>query len=551
LLALLGGLVAAPGPLRAQPARQASVEHLDLAIDLLADGTLRVDQSEQTRYTGTYQRDGRDIPFRGIGSLTEVQVQEADRRYRQGYNEPFTFSAARIGDLVRVDWWFPPVTDAVRATVLSYRVSGALRPSGEAAELSWPAIPDNRGAAIESAVVTLRLPPGSAAAALQAEAYVGERAVRPEVVAERELRVAVGSLAADESLVLRVRLPAGVVAVPTGPLQALYELRAAYPETVRPLLEAGLLLLGGLVLAVGLARLLGFWPGGRPSAAPARSPEAAGHPPGPRSPALAGWLADGRLVGRAVAATLVDLAGRGIVSVLPGSGGNEVRLAAQGSRRLGLEAHERTVLTALFPTGDTLLAAAAGRWQQQQTLFADQVRACAERQGLWIETSALQASRARLQAGLGLAACLALGLLAGLLLQPWLGFAWAPFAAGGLVCLAALLLAGRNSKLTPRGRRESAGWRAYARGLADRPEALTTETSVDGSYRQIAYALALGLAEEQLARLGASTVPAEAGSLSRVAERGAGAAPGELGASELARAALRAFVDRDRPGGLD
>jgi hypothetical protein len=237
--------------------------------------------------------------------------------------------------------------------------------------------------------------------------------------------------------------------------------------------------------------------------------------------------------------------------VLPGPDGGQVRLASRNNRPLGLEAHEQTVLTALFPMVETPLAAAAGRWRQQQTLFADQVRASAEREGLWIESSAEQVSRARLLAGLGLAACLALGLLAARLLEPWLGFSWAPFAAGGLVCLAALLLAGRRSRLTTLGQRESADWRAYARVLADPAQAPAGEPSLERSFRQLAYTVALGLEEEQLARIGAGPVPTEAASLARVAERAAGSPLGELPPAELARALRRAFVEPDQLGGLD
>src|SRR5689334_5995467 len=74
----------APAPAVAQDSRSFVWEALDVSLDLLPDGTFNVLETHRLRFNGTYRQAFREIDLQRLGSVTEVQVGEPGRVYREG-----------------------------------------------------------------------------------------------------------------------------------------------------------------------------------------------------------------------------------------------------------------------------------------------------------------------------------------------------------------------------------------------------------------------------------------------------------------------------------
>ena len=161
----------------AQPQTNRSIvwERFDSTIDLLGDGTFRVVETQRVAFQGTYQRASRQIPLTRLASVTEVQVGEPGQRYRQGSNQPGTFTVSRSDDSIEINWWFRPTTNASRTFQVSYRVVGALRIYDAGDQLYWVAVPAERPGPVAAAEVLIRLPGDLPAEQLRAEGYLGGR----------------------------------------------------------------------------------------------------------------------------------------------------------------------------------------------------------------------------------------------------------------------------------------------------------------------------------------------------------------------------------------
>lgn len=526
-------------PSLAQTERSSTVEQLDLTIDILADGTLAVSQTERTRYDGRFQRDWREIPFQRVSSLTEIHIGAPGQPFHQGYNEPGTFSASRDRQNVRVDWWFAPLAYATQTTRLSYRVSGAIRTTSEADLLRWTVVPAGRSAAIETASVAVRLPRASRPGGLRAQAWQDGRPSPVELIDNREARIEVQSLGPNEALEVELSFPSGIVSAPASSWQWLYDLQAQASDWVEASGRVVTLGLSGLVLALGLWLVLG-----RPdrTARSDRGPVKLAE----LTPALGGALVDGQIDGREAAATLLDLLAQGVLAVESTPAGARLQPARDEQRPLGLEPHEQTLLAAACPDGRSAsLAALADRWSAYRELFAGQLEVAAAARGLVVADHARLVRRTRSSAALGLVLIAGLGLASQALLGGQLELVWAPFAAGGLVGLAALLTAGQRPKLTRLGRRQLAALGELARSL-QAGEAGGLDGSSGADWRRLAYGVALGLDEASLTRL------AERPAARLVVTSGAGGSEPTDAAGRrvaLVRQALRAFLIVDTASG--
>src|SRR5439155_25760940 len=127
------------------------------------------------------------IPLDRVSSITEVGAGEVGRPYRAGYNQPETFAVTRSDNILRIDWWFPPTTNATRTFELSYRVSGAVRVYEGGDQLYWVAVPPGLPGPVEASQVVVRLPTEVPPDQLRAQAYVGGRpGGSPPAVSGRE-----------------------------------------------------------------------------------------------------------------------------------------------------------------------------------------------------------------------------------------------------------------------------------------------------------------------------------------------------------------------------
>lgn len=233
--------------------------------------------------------------------------------------------------------------------------------------------------------------------------------------------------------------------------------------------------------------------------------------PGPEPPALAALLAGGwRLPQAAVPATLLDLAARSHLELVEHAAGLALRVRNADAR--GLEPYEHQVLeqvAALAGNGAVPVAAltvgpkerAAGWWQA----FEQEVRTNGRRRGL----SQPRASR-RTKAWLRLAALVPAGLLfAALAAGGWLtgpdrlataAAVLVPLAGFGGLAKTVQVLDGERA--TPAGREAAAAWLGLRDRLAaDQAIAAGSPTALAGRGRQLAYAVALGVAPAAAAAL--------------------------------------------------
>jgi hypothetical protein len=126
LVVALGGLALLVRPAVDQETRRATWEWSDVVIDLLSASTRQVIETQHLRFTGTYRQGFRGITLDRLSNTTIVQVGETRRPDQRGVTQPESFHEARRGNTLRINWWFPPITNAARTIELRYRVSGAV-----------------------------------------------------------------------------------------------------------------------------------------------------------------------------------------------------------------------------------------------------------------------------------------------------------------------------------------------------------------------------------------------------------------------------------------
>ena len=99
-----------------------AADRYDVDITVADGGALNVVERLSLDFTGGPFRHGyRDIPLDRVEAIRDVQVSEAARAYQAGAERPYTFQTSRQDDALRVDWWFPPTTNATREFEIRYR----------------------------------------------------------------------------------------------------------------------------------------------------------------------------------------------------------------------------------------------------------------------------------------------------------------------------------------------------------------------------------------------------------------------------------------------
>jgi hypothetical protein len=493
----------APQAAQAQPTeRSVSYDRFDVQIDLLPDGTFTVLETQAVRFDGTFRRAYRDIPLDKVSSITEVTVGEPGRVYQVGANQAGTFSTTRGDGQLRIQWWFPDTTNAVRTFEVRYRVRGGIRvyPGGD--QIYWTAIPPGLPGPISSASVTVRFPTDVAPESLMARAYSGGAELQPAAVTSSEVRFEASRLNTGQALDARVQFPHGLTAAETPAWQEDYDRRAAYNSQVRPILNL-LLLVGSLaLLAGGGVMLFGAWfTRGRDPALGRVAPERE-TPPSDLPAGVVGVLVDEQADPRVVLATLLDLANRGYVRItqiedrsLAGSSLDyQLELLKEP---VGLRGFERTLLGTLFGSQtEARLSAVKERWRVNVPVYKRDLYREATERGLFPEDPDEVRERWRRRGWQALGLALVGGFLATALLGGAAELIWLPFAALGLLGIALLLTGPKMPRRSKAGAVEAAEWRAFGRHLAELPAGGNGAGETFGRY--LPYAVALGVEQSWL-----------------------------------------------------
>src|SRR4051794_37009832 len=113
LAVVLLTLLAAPSAFAQSDNRSVTWERFDVDLTLLPGGALDVVETQRIFFNGTYRNGFREIPLARVTSITDISVEEEGRPYTRGGSE-FGYTVGRDSDNVRVDWTFPPTTNAAR-----------------------------------------------------------------------------------------------------------------------------------------------------------------------------------------------------------------------------------------------------------------------------------------------------------------------------------------------------------------------------------------------------------------------------------------------------
>jgi hypothetical protein len=460
-------------------------------------------------FHGTYQQGFRVVPTDRTSGITDVSVGEVVHgqllSYSRGPNQADTYSTSNTADGLRIDWRFPPSTDAVRTFRLRYTAHGVIRvyPGGD--QVDWNAVYADRPGPVASATVTLHLPADVAPSDLQSALYTlqpgrpAQQVGAASMVDARTLRYDVGSLPAGIGAEVRAQVPASVFPLASAPAwQSAADREDWLRQTVQPIGTFLVLLLSVVFAAGGGVGLLLLWYTRGREPDPGRVAGAVEEPPSDLPAPLAGTLVDGVADVQDAVAILVDLARRGVLSLRYENG--DVRVGLHGwTEDPRLRSYERVLLVALFgrgvKEGEVLLSGVRPRFASAVPVLADRLYAAVAEAGLFVDNPLVARRRYARLGWLGVGVGLALGALTAVLFGWLIPAVWLPGAVlavlGGVLVRMSRGLAPR----TPVGALEAQRWRAFRDHLRQEPPA---SGLTDG---HLAYAVAFGIDREFLRRL--------------------------------------------------
>jgi hypothetical protein len=166
LLWVLVGLCSVwPAAATAQSAARAlHADRFDVALTLLADGSVDVRETMVFRFSGRgVSRVEREIPTHRFDGVIDVRASIDGRPAAPGLEVPKDGQAERVrirqdGDWLRVTWTFPETIDQTRTFTLEYRAMGALSVANGRATMDWIVLPLRHRYLIDEARVEWRVP---------------------------------------------------------------------------------------------------------------------------------------------------------------------------------------------------------------------------------------------------------------------------------------------------------------------------------------------------------------------------------------------------------
>ena len=278
------------------------IERFEASIEVSPDGSIRVDETIEPRFTGTWNGVFRTIPVeyrtpQGLNYTLRLDVESVT----DAAGQKLKYETSRERHYRKLKIWVPGAVDATRIVKLRYRVSNALRFFDEHDELYWNVTGDEWEVPIESVSAIVRLPAG--ATGVRATAFRGAygSTERSDVSVESDgvhVQTSRG-LGMREGLTLVVGWNPGVVHRPTTVEKGAEAVYSNLPLAIPPLIFLGM-------LALWRKR------GRDPELAPIATQY---EPPANMTPAELGTLIDGKPDMRDITASIVDLAVRGYLHI--------------------------------------------------------------------------------------------------------------------------------------------------------------------------------------------------------------------------------------------
>ena len=438
------------------PGRSYKAQRFDADIQVLPGGDLRVQETVVFDFDGTFGRVWRD--FR-TAKTDGIEILEAtiDGRPapRGGGAEAVTISGTTR---MRVEWRIATTGSSTHTFGLTYVAHGVARTLNGRDLVEWQALPTEHRYAIDSSRVTIH----AREAPADAPSLESRGVDRANVVIDNGVITAVANgIRPNGWIAVGLSFPAGHIAS----VQPRWEQRRIAANEMGPrwIMYAALVFAGGLVLLV-FARA-----GYRPPP-PARAESAEAVPPDDLPPALVGvLLARGDTRGAYGLATLLDLAGRGIITVreLPRRLGIRSFALVQVPGTHELSDHEQAALRVAFAErpDEVPLSRARARLARGTRAFSLAVASDLIARGLLDPARKAVRGRLFVTAILLLLASL-VAAIAMVVLIPEYG-AWPLFIALalGAIGIITLITAATTTALSDDGVREAARWRGFRRHL--------------------------------------------------------------------------------------
>jgi uncharacterized membrane protein YgcG len=533
VLLLVVALAALVAPSAAQTNdRSATWRRYDVDIEVRQDGSLAVAETQEIEFRGTFEKGFRVLPTTRTTGITDVSVAEVvDGRSvpnARGTARPSTYDSKLTDNGLRVDWWFPRTTDQVRTFVLRYTVHGAVRIYDAGDQVQWKAVYADRTGDVGSSTITVRFPGDVPAEGLRPTFYryregdtLGAVPVAGsgERVDPRTVRFSVGPLPSGVGAEVRVQFPHGIVSAQPAPWQAEADRADWVQQTLAPIGGFLGLLFGVGILAGGGAALLVLWYSTGRDPRIGSVPPRMDQPPSDLPAPLAGTLVDEVADVQDALATVADLAGRGVLTLMderdPGSVGWTRDIQMVLHWRLPdprLRPYERTLLVGLFgPTAEegaeVRLSSVRLRFASLVPLLQAQLHQAVADEGLFVRDPESMRRRYR-GFGWGLVGLGALLAFGGFALIGWaVATAWLPGVALAIVGLALVRMARVMPRRTPQGALEAARWRAFRAYLSEMGNGRLGRDGHAAVEKYLPYAVAFGVDRNFLRRLEAVGAP--------------------------------------------
>jgi hypothetical protein len=364
-------------------------QRYDVDLAIAPDGSVAVTETQTIQFQGTFQMGFRVIPTDRVTSIDNVGVAEVVNGQTVPYRPtqtqtPNGFSTVPTDQGLEIDWWFPPTTNAARTFVLRYTLHGALRIYDAGDQLQWKAIYADRTGPVAASSVTVHLPgdvPGNALLTSYSR-YTASQAARANALPSdgtgqqtdpRTVQFGTGQLPAGTGVEVRVQFPHRLVSASAPPWQADADRADWIAQTVTPIATFLMLLVSLVVLVGGGVGLFIVWYTSGRDPSPGAVPPRLEQPPSTLPAPLAGTLIDEVADVQDTVATLVDLAGRGVLSMtdvdnpqLPGAL-RDVRIMLHEELPNDAREYERLLVRALFgaeakPGDEVVLSQIGGRF---------------------------------------------------------------------------------------------------------------------------------------------------------------------------------------------
>lgn len=272
--------------------RHYSYKYINAEIHINSDSTIDVDEYQRFEFVGNYHNAFRQIPLDKLDGITDIQLYDG--------NTPHPFSSYIKSGQQYIEWHYD-LTDTVHEWQLHYKVHGAIQFGKQQDRLYWD-IFSGYDVPIEASSVTIVLPGSFTASDIAFASYRSAKApIRQSYNQVDAFNFSGEHFAPQEAFTIDVGWPTGVVA------------KSAYwKDFVR--FHVGQVVVVGVALLCLLIGFL-FWlikekfPKGRGAIV------AQYDPPQDLPPAIAEVIAKEKITSKGLAATVINLAVRGYVTI--------------------------------------------------------------------------------------------------------------------------------------------------------------------------------------------------------------------------------------------